>query len=34
MSVNVTMPLKREYRIYGGKDATVALDRVYVYAVR
>jgi len=34
MSVNPTMPLNGEYRVYAGKSATVALDRVYVFAVQ
>jgi hypothetical protein len=34
MSLAVTMALSGEYRVYAGKDATVALDRVYVFAVQ
>jgi len=34
MSFTVSMPLSGEYRIYAGKDATLALDRVYVFAVQ
>jgi hypothetical protein len=34
MLVSPTMPLNGEYRIYAGKNATVALDRVYVFAVQ
>lgn len=28
------VPRNGEYRVYAGKDATVALDRVYVFAVQ
>jgi len=34
MLISPTMPLNGEYRIYAATDATVALDRVYVFAVR
>jgi hypothetical protein len=34
MIVTITAPTTAEYRIYNGQKRTIALDRIYVYAIQ